>query len=69
MKDNYDKKSVKRSFKVGDKVLVLLPLPGSTLQAKYAGPYEIEEKFSDTDVVQTPERHRKSRVCHINMLK
>ncbi len=38
-------------------MLVLLPLPGSTLQAKYVGPYEIEEKLSDTDVVQTPERH------------
>ncbi len=70
MKDNYDKKSVKRSFKIGDKVLVLLPLPGSSLQAKFAGPYEIEEKLSDTDyVIQTPERPRKSRVCHINMLK
>ncbi|KAI2645228.1 Retrovirus-related Pol polyprotein [Labeo rohita] len=70
MKDNYDKKSVKRSFEVGDKVLVLLPLPGSSLQAKFAGPYEVQEKLSDIDyVIRTPERHRKSCVCHINMLK
>ncbi len=66
----YDKKSVQRSFKVGDQVLVLLPLPGSALQAKFTGPYLIEEKLSDTDyVVRTPERRRKTRICHINMLK
>ena len=30
----------------------------------------MERKISDTDyVVQTPDRKRKSRVCHINMLK
>lgn len=53
-----------------DKVLVLLPLLGSSLQAKFAGPYEIEEKLSNTDyVVRTPERHRKPHVCHIKMLK
>ncbi len=60
MKDNYDKKSVMRTFKVGDKVLVLLLFPGSSLQARFAGPYEIEEKLSDTGyVVRNPERHRK----------
>ncbi len=70
MKGRYDKKSVQRSFKVGDQVLVLLPLPGSVLQAKFTGPYVIEEKLSDTDyVVRTPERRRKTRICHINMLK
>ncbi len=70
MKGRYDKKSVQRSFKVGDQVLVLLPLPGSALQAKFTGPYLIEEKLSDTDyVVRTPERRRKTRICHINMLK
>ncbi len=70
MKSRYDKRTVQRSFEPGDQVLVLLPLPGSTLQAKFAGPYGIEEKLSDTDyVVKTPDRKRKTRVCHINMLK
>ncbi len=47
-----------------------MPLPGSALQAKYTGPYFIEEKLSDTDyVVRTPERWIKTRICHINMLK
>ena len=70
MKSQYDNKSVQRCFKTGDKVLVLLPVPGSALHAKFSGPYVIATKRSDTDyVVKTPERKRKSRVCHINMLK
>ncbi len=70
MKGTFAKKTVQRSFEVGDQVLVLLPLPGSALQAKFTGPYVIEEKLNDTDyVVQTPDRKRKTRVCHINMLK
>lgn len=70
MKSRYDKKSVLRVFQPGDKVLVLLPLPGSSLHARFSGPYTVERKISDTDyVVQTPDRKRKSRVCHINMLK
>ncbi len=70
MKGTFAKKTVQRSFEVGDHVLVLLPLPGSALQAKFTGPYVIEEKLNDTDyVVQTPDRKRKTRVCHINMLK
>lgn len=70
MKSRYDKHTLQCSFEPVDQVLVLLPLPGSTLQAKFAGPYRIEDKLSDTDyVVQTPDRKRKMRVCHINMLK
>uniref|UniRef100_A0A3B1IMD5 Gypsy retrotransposon integrase-like protein 1 n=1 Tax=Astyanax mexicanus TaxID=7994 RepID=A0A3B1IMD5_ASTMX len=70
MKKHYDKCAVSRSFQPGDLVLVLLPLPGSSLQAKFSGPYVIDSKLSDTDyVVRTPDRRRKTRVCHINMLK
>ncbi len=70
MKSHYDQKAVSRSFQAGDKVLILLPVPGSALQAKFTGTYEIKEKLGDTDyVVNTPDRRRKSRVCHINMLK
>ena len=62
--------SVKGEFGIGDKVLVLLPIPGSPLQAKFSGPYVVQEKLSETDyVVGTPDRRRKSRVCHINMMK
>lgn len=70
MKHHYDKKSVSRVFQTGEKVLVLLPLPGSSLQSHFSGPYTVERKISDTNyVVLTPDRKRKSRVCHINMLK
>ncbi len=70
MKLRYDKTSVKRIFQPGDLVLVLLPVPGSALQAKFDGPYAVEKKLSETDyVISTPDRRRKSRVCHLNMLK
>ncbi|KAL3979168.1 gamma-glutamyltranspeptidase / glutathione hydrolase / leukotriene-C4 hydrolase [Sarotherodon galilaeus] len=70
MKMKFDKKSVQRKFEVGDKVLTLLPVPGSSLQAKFCGPYTVQEKLSDTDyVIGTPDRRRKRRVCHVNLMK
>lgn len=70
MKSCFDKKSVVRSFQPGDRVLVLLPLVGSGLQAKFSGPYVVDRKISETDyVILTPDRKKKQRVCHINMLK
>ena len=71
MKCRFDsvKGAVKRSFKVGDRVLALLPIPGS-LQARYSGPYAIHEKVSDLDyVVATPDRKKPYQLCHINLLK
>lgn len=70
MKKRYDRSAVARSFEVGDQVLVLLPIQGSALSARFSGPYAIEEKLSETDyVIRTPDRRRQSRVCHVNMLK
>ena len=70
MKRRFDKKAVKRELSVGDNVLVLLPIAGSALSAKFSGPYVVKEKISDTNyVIHTPDRRRKTRVCHINMLK
>lgn len=70
MKTHFDRKSVARMFQSGDRVLVFLPVVGSPLRAKFSGPYVIERKLSETDyVVLTPDRKKKSRVCHINMLK
>ncbi len=66
MKSNFDKKTVQRSFQPGDSV----PVPGSIFDDKFSGPYVIEQKLNDTDyVVNTPDRHRKKRVCHINLSK
>ena len=59
MKAWYDRKAVVRHFKVGDRVLVLLPILGSALQARYTGPYEIKHKVSDRDyVIATPDRRQ-----------
>lgn len=61
----FDKHAKSREFQPGDKVLVLLPIPGSSLQARYSGPYLTQEKVGDRDyLVATPDR-----LCHINMLK
>ncbi|GAA6103385.1 uncharacterized protein LOC114796860, partial [Tachysurus ichikawai] len=70
MKKRFDKNTVARSFSEGDKVLVLLPVLGAALQAKFSRPYVIDKKLSDTNyVVRTPDRQRKTGVCHVNMLK
>uniref|UniRef100_A0A3Q3MQZ4 Gypsy retrotransposon integrase-like protein 1 n=1 Tax=Mastacembelus armatus TaxID=205130 RepID=A0A3Q3MQZ4_9TELE len=70
MKQRYDKTATYRQFDIGDQVLVLLPQPGSSLNARFSGPYTIEQKLSDTDyVIHTPDRRRQKRVCHVNMLK
>jgi len=67
IKQWYDKRTRQRSFKSGDKVLVLLLIPGNTLQARHSGPYCVKEKFSDAN--GTPDRCWQQRLCHINMLK
>lgn len=70
MKRTFDKKAVARSFNPGDAVLVFMPIPGSSLSAKFFGPYEVKEKLSETNyVICTPDRRRKTRTCHVNMLK
>ncbi len=70
MKIRYDRETVLRSFQIGDRVLVLLPIPGSPLRAKFVGPYKIQARLGETDyVVNTFNRRRKSRVCHVNLLK
>lgn len=70
MKNKFDRKTVQQHFKEGDQVLVLLPVVGSALSARFSGPYEVIRKMSDTDyVICTPDHRKKSCVCHVNMLK
>ena len=45
MKARYDLDSVERKFEPGQKVLALLPVPGSPLQATFFGPYVVEKKL------------------------
>lgn len=41
----FDRKTAEVSFNPGDKVLVLFPVEGKPLQAKYCGPYEVIQKL------------------------
>lgn len=43
----YDRSAVTHNLHMGDKVLVLLPIAGSALSARFAGPYKV--RLSDTD--------------------
>ena len=70
MKVWYDRKAKSRCCEPGDRVLVLFPVVGNPLQAKYSGPYKVVKKISDTNyLVKTPDRRKETQVCHINMLK
>ena len=70
MKVWYDRKAKSMCFEPGDRVLVLFPVVGNPLQAKYSGPYKVVKKISDTNyLVKTPDRRKETQVCHINMLK
>ena len=40
------------------------------MHARYQGPYIFEKKINELDyVIQTPDRHKSSQLCHINMMK
>ncbi|XP_041484226.1 uncharacterized protein LOC121430866 [Lytechinus variegatus] len=70
MKVRADRKAKVRSFSPGDKVLVLLPIPGEPLKARFSGPYVVIKQLNSVNyVVSTPDRRKCRRVCHINMLK
>ena len=44
MKVWYDRKAKSRCFEPGDRVLVLFPVVGNPLPAKYSGPYKVVKK-------------------------
>ncbi len=70
IKRQYDKRAVVRNLVPGEKVLVLLPVPGAALAARFSGPYVVKNKVSKTDyIIYTPDGRRKTCLCHVNMLK
>ncbi|XP_076049636.1 uncharacterized protein LOC143030371 [Oratosquilla oratoria] len=70
MKKWYDKKARVREFKPGDRVLVLLPIQGDPLKARYCGPWTVEKKVGELNyIVNTPGRQKKNQLCHVNMIK
>ena len=59
MKENYDIKVKPRKFKVGEKILVLLPVSGRPLHNTFSGPYRISKCVSAVNyLIETP-NHRK----------
>ncbi|PIK33572.1 hypothetical protein BSL78_29612 [Apostichopus japonicus] len=57
MKKRFDQKSKERSFQTGEKVLVLLPVHGEPLRARFSGPYRVAKKISDVNyIIDTPGR-------------
>ena len=70
-KQMYDKHSTKRKFDVGDKVLVLLPTPGSKLEEKWQGPYTITKELIDglNYELDTGKSVKRYRVYHVNLLR
>ncbi|XP_013856350.1 uncharacterized protein LOC106512230 [Austrofundulus limnaeus] len=70
MKKWFDQKAETRVFHPGDKVLALLPVQGSSFQAKFYGPYSVLRQVSAQDyVVSTPDRKKLTQLCHVNLLK
>ena len=66
----YDRRAKLRSLEVGDDVLVLLPMRRNRLKLEWVGPYTVTQKVTSVDYkVETPGRHRGSKIYHINLLK
>ena len=62
-KKYYDLKVRVVEFEDGDLVLMLLPLIGKPLQARYGSPYKIFQSLNGMDyVISTPDRRKKKRV-------
>lgn len=70
MKVQFDRKAVDHHFVVGDRVVDLLSQRTSGLSASFCGPYTVLKKVGDKNYgISTPEGRRKTRLCHINLLK
>lgn len=70
MKVWYDRKAREREYEPGDRVLVLIPTQQNPLVARYVGPYRVKKRVGPTTyVIDTPDRRRKTKMCHANMLK
>jgi len=66
-KHHYDKKTKERKFKVGQRVLVLLPTDHNKLLLQWKGPFRVSEVVNDFDYkVNLP---GSDKVYHANLLK
>jgi hypothetical protein len=63
----YDKTSRARKFRVGEKVLLLLPSSTSKLLSEWKGPFEVVRRINKVDYVIRV--NEVERTYHVNMLK
>ena len=66
-KHHYDKKTRSRRFKIGDRVLVLLPTDSNKLLVQWKGPYEVTEVLNKVDY--RVRVGNKIKTYHANLLK
>ncbi len=70
MQKRYNKGTTPRTLEVGDQVLALLPAGSGKLSAQWHGPYVVTARVSPvTYQVDMPDRRKRHRTFHINMLK
>ena len=70
MQKCYDKGATPRTLEVGDQVLALLPAGSGKLDTQWHGPYVITAQVSPvTYQVDMPEKWKRHRTFHVNMLK
>ncbi|XP_048339157.1 uncharacterized protein LOC125425633 [Sphaerodactylus townsendi] len=66
----YDKTARSRTFELGDKVMVFLPLRSDKLKVAWEGPHVIVDRLDDVTYAVALERSgKKTKVVHVNMLK
>ena len=63
----YNRKAVKREFKLGSKILILRPTNNNKLLMQWQGPFAITERVHGNDY--QIDLNGKSRMYHTNMLK
>lgn len=69
-KEWYDRNARERTYDIGQKVYVLLPLRQNKLQAAWEGPYTITQRLNDvTYLVRLGEGRRRQKAIHVNMIK
>ena len=66
-KSYFDLKSQKRSFEIGDEVLLLLPDTNNKLLMSWRGPFKVLERRNNVDYLI--DENGKSKLYHVNILK
>jgi hypothetical protein len=62
----YDKDTMIRLFKPGEKVILLLLIHCHPVQATHCWPYVIESRLNDLNyIVNTPTKRKKRQICQV----